>query len=133
VMTEVMRALNETGMDVRDFPIPATSLAELVRAVGNGSINRQAAKKVFVHMLEQRTSAAAAIRALGLEQISDSNALAEVVQRIVAQNQKAVEDYRSGKEKALHSLKGLVMRETRGKANPTVVEDLLVQHLKGAP
>ncbi len=129
VMTEVQRALNETHTKIADFSIAPDRLGELIAAQGLGKVSRQAAKKVFNHMLETGDDAATAIRELGLEQISDTGALEAIVQQVVDANPKPVEDYRAGKQKALHALKGLCMRETKGKANPAVVEELLLKLL----
>ena len=73
------------------------------------------------------------ITALGLEQISDRTALEPIVRRVVEDNPKPVGDYRAGKTKALHALKGMVMRETRGKANPVTVDHILVELLRESP
>ncbi|MEE9126491.1 MAG: Asp-tRNA(Asn)/Glu-tRNA(Gln) amidotransferase subunit GatB [Planctomycetota bacterium] len=132
MMTEVMRVMNETQAKIQDFPIGATRLAGLIQAQQQGTVNRNAAKKVFQHMLEHQEDARAAIRKLGLEQISDAKELSAIVQQVLDQNPQPVKDYLGGKQKALHALKGLVMRETRGRSNPRTVEELLLRLIQGA-
>ncbi len=129
VMSEVLRTVNDSNLTVQNFPIQPERLAGLIQAIGAGKINRNAGKKVFQHMLEHDDDAAASIQKLGLQQISDPKALQKIAARVMQENPKPVEDYRNGKEKALHALKGLVMRETQGKANPSAVQDILVELL----
>jgi aspartyl-tRNA(Asn)/glutamyl-tRNA(Gln) amidotransferase subunit B len=128
-MTEVLRVLGERGTGIEAFPISPARLAELIAALQRGQVNRAAAKKVFAHMLDHDASAAEAIAALGLLQISDAGELLAVVRRVIAENQKPAADFASGKAKALHGLLGLVMRATGGKANPALVEELLRREL----
>ncbi len=125
VMGEVLRAVRERGVRIADLPAAPERLAELLLALRQGRVHHQAARKVFAHMLEHGASAAAAIAALGLAQAGDRDALEPIVRGIVAANAKAVADYRAGKDKAFHALKGLVMRAAGGKADPKVVDELL--------
>ncbi|MHC5065826.1 MAG: Asp-tRNA(Asn)/Glu-tRNA(Gln) amidotransferase subunit GatB [Planctomycetota bacterium] len=129
LMGEVSRVLNESHGRIEDFAIEAARLAELIKAQAEGKVNRLSAKKVFERMLAEDEDAGAAIKALGLEQISDAGELEAVVQAVIAANPKPVADYKGGKEKALHALKGLVMKETRGKANPNLVGEILLRLL----
>ncbi len=129
IMTEVMRTLNETDCAINDFSISPTALAELLTAMTKGVVNRQAGRKAFARMLESGEAAGDAIAALGLEQISDPQILRGIVGTVVDDNPQPVADYRAGKLKALHALKGLVMKETRGKAHPGLVEEILLDLL----
>ncbi len=124
-MTEVLRALRERELPVERFPVPPATLAALIRAVADGEVSRQAGKKVFARMLQTGEDTAAAIAALDLGQISDRQTLDPVVRQVLADNAAAVDDYRRGVGKAFHALKGKVMRATGGRANPSVVDDLL--------
>jgi aspartyl-tRNA(Asn)/glutamyl-tRNA(Gln) amidotransferase subunit B len=125
VMTEVLRALNEGGGRIEEFPVAAGALAELLGLVRSGAVNLQGAKKVFARMVATGEPAGPSIAALGLEQISDVAALEAVVRKVLDAAPKAVADLRAGRTKALDALKGMVMRETRGKANPALVDELL--------
>jgi aspartyl-tRNA(Asn)/glutamyl-tRNA(Gln) amidotransferase subunit B len=130
VMTEVLRALNEAGGRIEEFPVPAAALAELLGLVRSGAVNLQGAKKAFARMVATREAPRAAIAALGLEQISDAGALAPVVKDVLAGAPKVVADLRAGKTKALDALKGMVMRATRGKADPALVDELIRAELR---
>jgi aspartyl-tRNA(Asn)/glutamyl-tRNA(Gln) amidotransferase subunit B len=131
VIGEVLRGVRETAGEIARFPVPAAEVAELIGAVRRGLVNRLAAKKVFQHLVETGGGRALdAIRALGLEQESDRDALAEVVRRVLRENEAVVADYRGGKSKALHALKGFVMRATKGKANPALLDELLAEELR---
>ena len=127
VMGEVLRLLAESGQDRRGFPVPPAELAALLRALQQGRVSHAAAKKVFAQMAATGTGTEAALAGTGLEQIRDAGSLEPVVRRVLLANPKAVADYRAGKQKALDSLKGLVMRETKGKADPQLVHALLLQ------
>lgn len=130
VMTEVQRTLREAGhQSITEFEIDPPRLAGLLRAEATERISHQAAKRVFDHMVANGSDADAAIAALGLEQIRDLATLQPVVDAVLAANPGAVTDYRSGKTKALHALKGLCMKETRGRADPGRVEQLLLTAL----
>jgi aspartyl-tRNA(Asn)/glutamyl-tRNA(Gln) amidotransferase subunit B len=129
VMTEVARALNESGVRIASFAIGPERLAELVVAQNTERVSRLAAKKVFTEMLRTGCDAATAIGRLDLGQISDPDVLAAVVDRVLAANHVAVAEYRGGKQKVLHALKGLCMKETGGKANPALAERLLLERL----
>lgn len=129
VMGEVLRVLNETGQKIGTFALRPTQLAGLLRALRDERVSHQAAKKVFQQMLAERCDADVAIAALGLEQIRDPGELQRVVERVLAQNAAIVADVRAGKQKARHALKGLVMRETGGRAHPGLLDDLLREQL----
>ncbi len=129
VLGEVGRWSNATGRDIADFPVPASELAALIALAEAGGITGQVAKDVFDRMVESGQSAAAIVEAQGLSQISGSDELLALVQKAIEANPKAIADYRAGKEASLKFLMGQVMRETRGRANPQVVQQLLVEAL----
>jgi aspartyl-tRNA(Asn)/glutamyl-tRNA(Gln) amidotransferase subunit B len=129
VMTEVLRLANERGEDMARFPVPAQALAELIVLQRDGAVNLKAAKRVFAHMVATGDSAVAALRASGLEQISDATALEAMVREVLAAETESVADYRAGKTKALDALKGRIMRASKGRANPTVVGAILARLL----
>ncbi len=128
-MTEVLRVLNDTGTTVAALPVTPEAVAGIIEAISAGKINHPAAKKVFNHLVEHGGTTADAIAQLGLEQIQDRSQLEPIVRQVVADHPTPVADYKAGKTKALHSLKGMVMKETRGKASPTMVDEILVELL----
>jgi len=130
VMTEVLAVQNETGTALDDFPLRPRVLAEIIALVAGGAISHQSGRKLFKHLLSHDTKPAAAVDELGLAQISDEVALEPIVRSVIANADKAVADYKKGKKKALDAMKGMVMRETRGRANPTIVGELLERLLR---
>ena len=99
--------------------------------MGAGTLSGKMAKEVFEAMAAGGRSAAAIVAEKGLGQISDAGRLEEIITRIVADNPGPAEDFRQGKEKALGFFVGQVMKETRGQANPQMVNELLRRHLAG--
>jgi len=129
VLGEVGRWSNATGRDIDDLPIAAGGLAELIKLVESGTITAANAKQVFDRMAESGEAAGAVVEALGLGQISGAGELTASVRAVIAANDRAVADYRAGKEAAVKFLIGQVMRETRGRANPAGVQQLLEEEL----
>lgn len=132
IANDVQGTLNERGLDIGRFPIPADRLAELIREVQGSGLNRQRAREVYARMLETGAGARAAIDQLGFKAVSDQGQLLEIVKRAIANNPKAVADYKKGKTKAADAIKGAVMRETKGMAKTDVVQQLLMEELQKA-
>jgi len=127
VMGELLKYINSSGKSVTDpeFPIPAESLAELVELVDKGDISGKIAKDVFQEMQEKGQKPGAVVEAKGFRQISDEGAIKSIVENVISNNPQSVEDFRSGKERAIGFLVGQVMKATRGQANPELVNRLL--------
>jgi len=130
IMGDVMRELNERKISIGEFPIREERLAELLEVVGKKKINTTAAKEVFLDMMKSDKSAGELIKQKGLSQISDEGELEGIIQRIIENNPKPVEDFKKGKKAAMSYIVGLVMKETRGKANPGIVSRILGEKLK---
>ena len=130
VIGEVGRWTNATGRDISDLPVRPADLAALIRIAENGKVTANVAKEVFEEMARSGRPAAEIIESSGLAQISGADELTVVVRNVIASNEKAVADYRAGKDAAVKFLIGQVMRETRGRANPQVVQDLLSRELQ---
>jgi aspartyl-tRNA(Asn)/glutamyl-tRNA(Gln) amidotransferase subunit B len=131
VMGTIMATLNERGIGIAEVPIPAEHIAELIRTVQEGAISNSIAKDVYAKMLETGDAPAAIIAREGLQQISDTGELEGIIQAAIAANPRAVEDFRAGKQKALGAMVGFVMKETKGQANPGLVNELLMKALEG--
>lgn len=131
VLGEVARWLNAEQREIVDFPLGEEQLAGLARLVEDGKVTPNVGKDVFEKMVTNGLEAAAIVEAEGLAQISGEDDLVEAVRRAIAANQKAVDDYRAGKEASIKFLVGQVMRETRGRANAQVVQGLLERELQG--
>jgi len=129
VMGELMRILKDRNMEAEQIPFPPAYLIELLELIDNGTISGSAAKKVFENMFDSKEKPAVIVEKLGLVQISDEGALKEIVEKILQNNPGSVEDYKNGKKKAFGFLVGQTMRETKGKANPQLVNRILKELL----
>jgi aspartyl-tRNA(Asn)/glutamyl-tRNA(Gln) amidotransferase subunit B len=129
VMTEMLRLLSEKEMEITAAKITPSALAELVKLADDGTVNSNSARQVFTVMFEKGGRPEQIIRELGLVQVSNLPELEKMVKQAIADNQKSVADYRGGKEAALKYLVGQVMRLSRGKANPQMVQELLKKEL----
>jgi aspartyl-tRNA(Asn)/glutamyl-tRNA(Gln) amidotransferase subunit B len=128
IQNELARLRSEHGEDGRLGP---AQLAELIGLVDSGAVNSSAAKQVLEAGFRTGTAPSTLVAELGLGQVSDTGALEAAVREVVAAQPGAVADYRSGKAGAINFLKGQVMKATKGKANPAVVEQLLREALAG--
>ena len=130
VMGEVSAALNQSEMTVETLPVTPEKLSQLITRVLDNTVNNKGAKKIFAAIMdgsEERVDAL--IDRLGLKQISDTGAIEKIVDEVIANNPKNVEEFRAGKEKALNGLVGQVMKASKGKANPAQVNQLLRKKL----
>ncbi len=125
IMTELMRELKENRRDITDSPIDPAGLAGLINLIEAGTISGKIAKTVFAEMAKMGKSAGEIVESQGLVQISDPGRIEEVIRGVVARFPAEAADFRAGKEKLLGFFVGQVMKETKGKANPQLVNDLL--------
>jgi aspartyl-tRNA(Asn)/glutamyl-tRNA(Gln) amidotransferase subunit B len=126
---EVLQTLNDRKATIREFPVSASGLAELLQEVQTTGLNKQRAREVYAEMLAANSSAKAAVAKLGFQVVADAGQLREIVRKAIAGNPKAVADYKKGKTKAADAIKGAVMRETRGMAKTEMVQQLLLEEL----
>lgn len=125
IMGELTRCVRVKGIELAHQPIEPKDLVYLLNEVENGKINLKQAKEVFEILFETGRSPKEIIEERGMAQISDSSALEKIVQEVLATQSKSVEDYRNGKAQAMGFLVGQVMKQTKGQANPGVVNTLL--------
>jgi len=130
VMGELSATLNKAELDITQSPLPATQLGALVARIQDGTLSGKLAKQVFEGLWEGAGEVDAIIEARGLKQMSDSGELEKIIDDVLAANQKSVEEFRSGKEKAFNALIGQVMKASKGKANPAQANDLLKAKLQ---
>ena len=129
VMTEVLRVINEQRIDIKDFGVPAENLARLIGLVNDGTISGKIAKDVWEEMLKSKGDPKEIVERKGLTQISDESAIEKIVDTVLANNKPQVDKYRAGNEKVLGFFVGEVMKETKGKANPPIVNAVLRKKL----
>ena len=132
LMGEVSRRLNAEQRAIAAAPGAAPTLAQLIARIADGTLSNAGARQVFDALWTGEGSEVdAVIEARGLRQMSDSGELEGIVDAVLAANPKSVEEFRAGKEKAFNALVGQAMKATRGKANPTQVNELLRRKLTG--
>ncbi|UZD55135.1 Asp-tRNA(Asn)/Glu-tRNA(Gln) amidotransferase subunit GatB [Caldimonas aquatica] len=130
LMGEVSRRLNAEGRGIEDCPVAAQTLAKMIERIADGTISNNGAKQVFDALWSgEGRSVDEIIEAKGLKQISDAGALEAIIDEVIANNAKSVEEFRAGKEKAFNALVGQAMKATKGKANPVQVNELLRKKL----
>jgi len=129
VMVELLRLLNSNNVEIKDSKLTPSHLVEMLKLMDEGTISGKIAKTVFEEMFNTGKRAAQIVEEKGLMQISDEDELAAIIDRLIAAHPEVVEDYRKGKKKALGFFVGQVMKETRGKANPQIVNKLLLARL----
>ena len=129
IMSDLSKNLNAENLTIENSPVDAKRLAEMILLIAKGTISGKIAKTVFAEMWKCADSPEKIVKDKGLVQITDTSAIEGVVAEVIAKNPKAVEEYRAGKKKALGALVGQVMKLTKGKANPQLVNQLLTKNL----
>ena len=130
IMSDISRILNEKEMEPENIPFTAENLAEVIQLIEKGTISSAIAKKLFEEMFENPEKPSKIIEEKGWIQISDANAIKEIVQKIIEENPQSVSDYKAGKDKALGFLVGQAMKQTKGKANPKMLNEMFIENLK---
>ena len=129
VMTEVLKVMNDEKISITDFPVAPENLGKLIKLINDKTISGKIAKDIFPEMLKTNKDPDEIVKEKNLVQISDTSEIESAVEKIIAANQKDVHEYLSGKEKVLGFLVGQIMKETKGKANPQIVNELLKKKL----
>ena len=131
IMGEISRRLNNEEKDIEQAPVSADTLAALLKRIADGTVSNNAAKQVMDALWSgERQDVDAVIEAKGLKQMNDSGALEAIIDEVMAANAPMVEQFRAGKDKAFNALVGMVMKASKGKANPQQVNDVLRQKLQ---
>ena len=129
ILTDCAGILRKDGKTLNDLTMTAETLATIIKMVDSGEINRNAGKKVLIAVVEDDVDPMEYIKAQGLDKKFDSSAIDSVIDKVIAENEKAVADYKSGKEKALMALFGACMKELRGAGDPAVIKETLLKKL----
>jgi aspartyl-tRNA(Asn)/glutamyl-tRNA(Gln) amidotransferase subunit B len=131
IMGEVSRRLNAEEKDIANVPVDAATLAALLQRIADGTVSNNAAKQVMDALWSgDGQTVDAIIESKGLKQMNDSGALDAIIDEVMAANAPMVEQFRAGKDKAFNALVGMVMKASKGKANPQQAGDMLRQKLQ---
>ena len=131
IMGEVTRNLNDSGKNIDECPIRPSLLADLLKLIDSGTISNKIAKTVFDEMWKSGKEPKVIVEEQGLVQVSDTGAIEAIIDGILAAEAGQVAEFRSGKDKLLGFFVGQVMKASKGKANPAMVNELLLKKLKG--
>ena len=130
IMGDVLRRLNDEELEVEDLKFKPKDLADLIGFINNGKISNNMGKKVLRDMFETGEKPEEIIKKKGLIQISDEGELKGIVEKVLGENQQSIIDYKNGKDRALGFLIGQVMKATRGKANPQMVNEMVKEMIE---
>lgn len=130
IMSDLAKKLNAEEKTIDESPIQPKRLAEMILLITKGTISSKIAKEVFEIIWQENKSPEEIVKEKGLVQITDTSQLEAIIQKVIAANPKPVEDFRAGNKKAIGALVGQVMKQTKGKANPQMVNKLLNQALQ---
>jgi aspartyl-tRNA(Asn)/glutamyl-tRNA(Gln) amidotransferase subunit B len=129
IMSELLRLLKKDNREIEECPVAPQQLGKMFQLMEQGTISGKIAKQVFEEMYETGSSPKDIVQRKGLEQVSDESAIDSIIDQVLAANPDSVEKYRKGKKKVFGFLVGQVMKETKGKANPKIVNQILQEKL----
>ena len=129
ILSDISRILNEKELEPENIPFTAEQLAKMIKLIDKGIISSAIAKKVLTELFENPKDPEEIIKEKGWIQISDEGAIKEVVMKVLENNPQSVADFKGGKDKALGFLVGQAMKETKGKANPQMLNKMFLEEL----
>ena len=129
IMGDLLRELKKDGKNIKECPISPSALVDLLKLIDSGVISGNIAKGVFEEMYQTQKPADRIVEEKGLKQITDSSAIEQIIDEVIQANPSQVEEFRGGKEKVLGFLVGQVMKASKGKANPGMVNKLLKKRI----
>jgi Asp-tRNA(Asn)/Glu-tRNA(Gln) amidotransferase B subunit len=130
MIVELFGVLNKEGKEIKDSPVSAKNLSKLINLIKDNTISGKIAKTVFEEMVKNDQDPDKIVEDKGLKQQSDPKELEKIIETIVKNNQDKVEQYKSGKDKLFGFFVGQAMKETEGKGNPKLINDILKEKLK---
>ena len=130
IMSDIARIVNEREQEPEDIKFTGKELGELISLIDNGTISSAIAKKVLEELFIEVKMPSTIIKEKGWIQISDEGAIKEIVMRILENNPQSIADFKAGKDRALGFLVGQAMKETKGKANPKMLNEMFLEELK---
>ena len=131
ITNDLLREAKEKKLDVANLPVTPKQMASLVESIEKGTVSSTIAKEVFSVMLQTGNDPQKIIEEKGLAQVSDEGLIDSIIEKVMVSNPNVIDDYRKGKKNALAFLVGQVMKEMKGKANPKIVNEMLVKKVGG--
>ena len=131
VLTEILRVLKEKNISIEEFSVEPQNIGKLIKLIKANTISSKIAKDVFEILLSENKDPEIIVKEKGLVQITDNSEIEKIVEQVLAENPQSVEDYKAGKSNALKYLMGQSMRLSKGKANPKMINEMILAKLKG--
>ena len=131
VLTEILRVLKEKNISIEEFSVEPENIGKLIKLIKANTISSKIAKDVFEILLSENKDPEIIVKEKGLVQITDNSEIEKIVEQVLAENPQSVEDYKAGKSNALKYLVGQSMRLSKGKANPQMINEMILARLEG--
>ena len=131
VLTEILRVLKEKNISIEEFSVEPENIGKLIKLIKADTISSKIAKDVFEILLSENKDPEIIVKEKGLVQITDNSEIEKIVEQVLAENPQSVEDYKAGKSNALKYLVGQSMRLSKGKANPKMINEMILAKLEG--
>ena len=131
VLTEILRVLKEKNISIEKFSVEPQNIGKLIKLIKANTISSKIAKDVFEILLSENKDPGIIVKEKGLVQITDNSEIEKIVEQVLAENPQSVEDYKAGKSNALKYLVGQSMRLSKGKANPKMINEMILARLEG--
>ena len=131
VLTEILRVLKEKNISIEEFSVEPKNIGKLIKLIKANTISSKIAKDVFEILLSENKDPEIIVKEKGLVQITDNSEIEKIVEQVLAENHQSVEDYKAGKSNALKYLVGQSMRLSKGKANPQMINEMILARLEG--
>ena len=131
VLTEILRVLKEKNISIEKFSVEPENIGKLIKLIKANTISSKIAKDVFEILLSENKDPEIIVKEKGLVQITDNSEIEKIVEQVLAENPQSVEDYKAGKSNALKYLVGQSMRLSKGKANPKMINEMILARLEG--
>ncbi|MFA3800179.1 Asp-tRNA(Asn)/Glu-tRNA(Gln) amidotransferase subunit GatB [Leptotrichia hongkongensis] len=131
VLTEILRVLKEKNISIEEFSVEPENIGKLIKLIKANTISSKIAKDVFEILLSENKDPEIIVKEKGLVQITDNSEIEKIVEQVLAENPQSVEDYKAGKSNALKYLMGQSMRLSKGKANPQMINEMILARLEG--
>jgi len=129
MLTEILRVLKEKNIGIEQFSVSSENIAKLIKLIKSNVISSKIAKEVFEILQVENKDPEIIVKEKGLIQITDNSEIEKIVEQVLEENQQSVEDYKAGKSNALKYLVGQAMKLSRGKANPQMINELILKKL----